>query len=75
MKTETNKPMNFIKKLGVGILFAVGIVCFFYAFAMYISGFGGMLSFVWLIPACLGFLWAGMLAGKINLRKWQKRMT
>ncbi len=66
--------MNFIKKLGVGILLAVGIVCFFYAFAMYFSGFGGMLSFVWLIPACLGFLWAGMLAGKINLRKWQKRM-
>lgn len=65
--------MNFIKKLCAWILLAVGILSFFYAFAMYFSGFGGTLSFVWLIPAVLGILWAGMLAGKMNLRKWQKR--
>ncbi len=65
--------MNFIKKIGAGVLLTVGILCFFYAFAMYFSGFGGKLSFVWLIPAVLGVLWAGMLAGKITLRKWQKR--
>jgi uncharacterized SAM-binding protein YcdF (DUF218 family) len=41
---------------------------------MYFAGFGGNLSFVWLIPAALGVLWAGMLYGKITLRKWQKRM-
>ena len=65
--------MKFIKKFLTALLLAVGILCFFYAFAMYFSGFGGTLSFVWLIPAVLGVLWAGMLAGKINLRKWQKR--
>lgn len=56
------------------MLIAVGVVCFFYAFAMYFTGFGGFLSFVWLIPAALGFLLAGILAKKITLRKWQKRL-
>ena len=74
MKNKTNKPMNFIKKFSTVVLLTVGILCFFYAFAMYFTGFGGFLSFVWLIPAFLGVLWAGMLAGKINLRKWQKRL-
>lgn len=74
MKKITIKPMNFIKKFVTVLLVLVGAVCFFYAFAMYFSGFGGFLSFVWLIPAALGFLLAGVLAGKITLRKWQKRM-
>lgn len=73
MKNETNKQMNFIKKFSTVLLLIVGILCFFYTFAMYFTGFGGFLSFVWLIPAVLGILWAGMLAGKITLRKWQKR--
>lgn len=74
MKNTTNKPINFIKKFITILLVLVGVVCFFYAFAMYFSGFGGFLSFVWLIPAALGFLLAGVLAGKITLRKWQKRL-
>lgn len=74
MKNKTTKSMNFIKKFLAVLLLIVGILCFFYAFAMYFSGFGGFLSFVWLIPAFLGPLWAGMLVEKINLRKWQKRM-
>ncbi len=74
MKKEMKKPMNFIKKLATILLVTVGVLCFFYTFAMYFTGFGGTLSFVWLIPAILGFLLAGMLAGKISLRKWQKRL-
>lgn len=66
--------MNFIKRFLAVLLFIVGILCFVYTFAMYFTGFGGILSFVWLIPAVLGVLWAGMLEGKITLRKWQKRM-
>lgn len=74
MENNTNKPKNFIKKIAQILLLFVGAVCFFYAFAMYFTGFGGFLSFVWLMPAFLGVLWAGMLAGKITLRKWQKRL-
>lgn len=74
MKKKMKKPMNFIKKSVIIILVAIGILCFIYTFAMYFTGFGGTLSFVWLIPALLGFLLAGMLAGKITLRKWQKRL-
>ena len=66
--------MNLIKKLLAVLLIVVGIVCFLYTFAMYFTGFGGFLSFVWLIPAFLGLLLAGMLMGKITLRKWQKRL-
>ena len=66
--------MNFIKKILTGLCLTVGILCFIYVFAMYFSGFGGFLSFIWLIPAVLGFLWAGMLTKKIVLRKWQKRL-
>lgn len=73
MKDRTSKTMNITKKISTALLFTVGIVCLFYAFAMYFTGFGGFLSFVWLIPAVLGCLWAGMLAGKVTLRKWQKR--
>ena len=73
MKEKMKKTINFIKKSVAILLVAIGILCFFYTFAMYFTGFGGFLSFVWLIPAFLGILWAGMLAGKINLRKWQKR--
>ena len=66
--------MKFIKKFFTVLFFIVGILCFIYTFAMYFTGYGGNLSFVWLIPAVLGVLWAGMLSGKINLRKWQKRV-
>lgn len=72
-KNKTNKAMNFMKRCLVALFLTIGILCFFYTFAMYFTGFGGFLSFVWLIPAVLGILWAGMLAGKITLRKWQKR--
>ena len=72
-KNKTNKAMNFMKRCLVALFLTIGILCFFYTFAMYFTGFGGFLSFVWLIPAFLGILWAGMLAGKVNLRKWQKR--
>ena len=66
--------MSRIKKVGGLVLFIIGVLCFLYTFAMYFSGFGGNLSFVWLIPAVLGILWGGMLTGKINLRKWQTKM-
>ena len=74
MKKETKKSMNLIKKLGTILLIMLGVLCLVYAFAMYFTGFGGFLSFVWLIPALLGFLLSGILAGKITLRKWQKRL-
>ena len=74
MKREKKTPINFIKKIAIAVLITVAVVCFCYAFAMYFSGFGGFLSFVWLIPFVLGFLLAGMLSGKIVLRKWQKRL-
>lgn len=66
--------MNFIRKLIIVLFLFIGAVCFIYAGAMYFTGFGGFLSFVWMIPAALGFLLAGILAGKIVLRKWQKRL-
>ena len=74
MKKEIIKPTNLIKKITMIVLLFVAIVCFFYAFALYFTGFGGFLSFVWLIPFVLGILLAGMLSGKIVLRKWQKRL-
>lgn len=74
MKKIEKTTYSFIKKLIIALLIIVGAVCFVYAFAMYFSGFGGFLSFVWLFPAALGFLLAGVLAGKITLKKWQKRM-
>jgi len=66
--------MKKFKKFFAALLFIVGILCFIYTIAMYFTGLGGNLSFVWLIPAVLGVLWAGMLEGKITLRKWQKKM-
>lgn len=74
MKNRINKLLNCIKKFSIALFITIGILCFFYTFAMYFTGFGGFLSFVWLIPAFLGFLLAGMLMGKITLRKWQKRL-
>lgn len=74
MKNRINKLINCIKKFSIALFITIGILCFFYTFAMYFTGFGGFLSFVWLIPAFLGFLLAGMLMGKITLRKWQKRL-
>lgn len=74
MKNELKKDNNFILKFLAVLLMALGIICFVYTFAMYFSGFGGFLSFVWLIPALLGFLLAGVLTEKITLRKWQKRL-
>ena len=74
MRNRINKLINCIKKFSIALFITIGILCFFYTFAMYFTGFGGFLSFVWLIPAFLGFLLAGMLMGKITLRKWQKRL-
>lgn len=74
MKNTDKTPMNLIKKCTIAVLLAIGVICFVYTFAMYFTGFGGFLSFVWLIPAALGFLLAGILAGKITLKKWQKRI-
>ncbi len=74
MEKMKKQTMKCIKRSLIALLLVVGVVCFFYAFALYFSGFGGFLSYVWLLPAFLCFLFSGMLSGKIALKKWQKRI-
>lgn len=74
MKNTEKTSNQFMKRISIVLLILVAIVCLVYTFALYFTGFGGFLSLVWLFPSALGLLLAGMLAGKIRLKKWQKRL-
>lgn len=74
MKKTEKTSISFRKKFIIALLLFVGVVCFFYTVALYFSGFGGILSAVWLAPCFLCILFAGMLAKKITLKAWMKKM-
>lgn len=74
MSETMTKKMKLIKKFLFPFFLAAGVVCFLYAIVMFVSGFGGYLSFVWMIPAVLSVLFAFMARGKVTLKRWQKRM-
>lgn len=70
MKNKTKKAMK--HKCAYSLLILLGIICTIYGIFLYFTGFGGNLSFVWLIPAFFCFFSCGILSKKIVLRKWMK---
>lgn len=73
MKKISEKTTNKLKRILSIVLIIVGVLCLIYGVGMYLSGFGGWLSFIWFVPAALAFLWAEMIKGKVTLKKWQIR--
>lgn len=74
MKHMKKQCKNVRKKCIVFILAMLGIACICYAFALFFTGFGGYLSFVWLVPAGLSFFFVQILRGRIIVRKWMKKL-
>ena len=73
MKKISEKTTNNLKRILSIFLIVLGAACLLYGIGMYLSGFGGWLSFIWFVPATLAFLWAAMIRGKVTLKKWQIR--
>ncbi len=74
MKDRKEKITKRIKTIISILLIILGVVCGIYAVLLYLSGFGGMLSFVWLVPCLLCFFVVAVLKDKIQFKKWMKRM-
>ena len=74
MKKISEKTTNNLKRILSIFLIVLGAACLLYGIGMYLSGFGGWLSFIWFVPAVLAFLWTAMISGKVTLKKWQIRM-